>query len=295
MYGSDETSIQSTSVRSQNQETEQCEVPIDDDLLSENSLNKNKTREPLSSITLPVTTTKKSSNTSSLQISADYNQSSSIANNDIEAAFDSTKDYKNLTNKSKDDEIVSTPDSLSGLTTIRENVNADESIHGSTSSKHVNDNEINFDNYFNQINQANEDKMSKTFPSTVQQSKSVSHSKEQRPSALSQSDDIYTPAASVSVKLGTISTSSSTVSIQKRTEDIEDSTDDDVGELLGNMKVSYFWKMHTHIHTHIKNFSFSIHKKFSSIRYNIFSKCMCVSHFPIRKFLYSKKGMGNSI
>ncbi|CAF3351986.1 unnamed protein product [Rotaria sp. Silwood1] len=237
MYGGEESSIPSPSIRSQIQEQQQQqEVFVNDHVLSSNSLNKNKTKESFPLLNVSTIITKKSSNSSSLPISKDNNKNITITNDDIEAAFDSIDDNRTSMNKSKDHEITSIPNSFFGLSTIKENLDADENIFSSTSSKHPNDEDIDFGNYFNQINQPNENKKTKKSILNISQSKSTLHSKEQQHSIYSQSDDIRTPSASISVKLNTTSSSSTTLSAKKQFNDINDSTDEDVDEVLGTIE-----------------------------------------------------------
>ncbi|CAF2780549.1 unnamed protein product [Rotaria sp. Silwood2] len=237
MYGGEETSISSPPIRSQiqNQQQEE-EIFVDHHLLSSNSSNQKTTKESLSSINVPTIITKKSSNSPSLPISTDNNRNISVTSDDIEAAFDSIDDNKTSINKSRDYEIKSIPDSFFGLSTIKENLDTDENILSSTSSKYPTDEDIDFGNYFSQINQPNEDKKTKKSTLHILQSKSTRHSKEQQHSINSQSDDIQTPCASISVKLNTTSSSSITLPAKSQLNDINDSTDEDVDEVLGKFE-----------------------------------------------------------
>ncbi|CAF0760898.1 unnamed protein product [Rotaria sordida] len=236
MYAGEETSIPSPSNRPQIQEQHREEISVDDNLLSSNPSNKKKTKEPLPSLNVPTIIINESSNSPSLPISTDYNRKISITGDDIEAAFDFVDDNKTAINKSKDYEITSTSDSFFGLSTIKEILDTDETILSSTSSKHLKDEEIDFSNYFNRINQTNDDKKTKKSALDILKSKFIHHSKEQQHSIRSQSDDIQTPSASISVKLNTTSNSSITLPTKKQSNDINDSTDEDVDEVLGTLE-----------------------------------------------------------
>jgi hypothetical protein len=244
MYGSDDTSITSPPVGSQIQSRE---VNVDDNLSSKNTSNKMKTKP------------------------TDHSRSFSVRTDDIDTAFNSMNDYKNSINKSKESEVKSTSDTLFGLSTIKENLDTDENIR---SLKHQNDEDIDFDNYFNQ----NKPKTTKKTAPIIQQSKERKHS------ALSQLDDIHTPSTSISVKLNPMSISST---ITDRSDNKNDSTDEDVDELLGKLEVSIFGKYtHTYIHTHTFCPLFFIYKKiFLLILLYVCVQCI----FLIRNFSYQKK------
>ena len=228
--GGDETVAPSQPVRSQTQQ--QREVYVGDDLPPKSTSNKKKSKAP--SITPPTITTTKPPSSLPSPISTDHSQNFSVPDT-----------------VSKHHERTSTSDSLFGLSTIKEN------ILSPTSPSHQTDDEI--DKYFNQIKQPNEPKKTKSSAPIIPQSK------EQKRSTRSQSDDIQTPATSISVKPDTTSTSSTTnVSAQKQSDDAHDSTDEDVDELLGKLEVSFSGKYtHTYIHTELTIFFTS--KNFLSI------------------------------
>lgn len=133
-------------------------------------------------------------------------------------------------------EIASSSDILFGLSTIKENTDTDENI---VSRNKTNEEEIDFDNYFTRPEQKTTKKPAPTIPQ--------SKSKEQNRSGSSQSYDIKTPSTSISVKTEPSSTSTKT----KQSDDTQDSTDEDVDELLGKLEVSVLGKYtHTYIHTY---------------------------------------------
>jgi hypothetical protein len=202
MYGGDETSTPALPVRSQ---TQQREVNVDENSLSKNTSNKKKTKAPI-----PIIITTK------LTESIDHNRNFSVRTDDIES------------------EKTSKSDKLVGLTTIKENLDTDEYI---SSSKYQEDEEIDFNNYFNQNQQK---KTKKTAPIIPQ-------SKEKKLSISSQYDDIQTPPTSISVQMDPALTFST---IKTQSDNKDDATDEDVDELLGKLKVSVSGKYtHTYIHT----------------------------------------------
>ena len=139
-------------------------------------------------------------------------------------------------------EISPKADSVFGLSTIKESYDIEENL---SSSRQHTDDEVDFDGYFNQVQQKKTKKQAPTLP----------QSKEQRISTNSQSDDIRTPSASISMGTNSARTSST---LTKQSDDLLDSTDDDVDELLGNLEVRFAGKyMHTYIHTHTQVFTYS--------------------------------------
>lgn len=251
MYGSDETSIpqsqQVTHIQAQILER-QREVSVDESSLQKNPSNKKQTKEPSSSMTLPTISTKKTLNSSPFSTPTEYNRNISVTSDDVEAAFDSTHDNKTSINKTIDYDIKSATDSFLGLSTIKENLDIDEHTVRSSSSKDPLDEEIDFGNYFNQINQLNETAKSKNTSSGIQQLKSINAPKEQTYVTHAQSDDIQTPSASVSIKMNSTSTSSTILSTKQKYDDINESTDEDVDELIGKFEVNILGKCtHTYI------------------------------------------------
>jgi hypothetical protein len=271
MYGGDETSASSPAIQTPIQ---QREVQVTDDSASKNTSNKKKTKEPAPII---VTTRLYSSPTDN------NNRSPSVTGDDIEVAFDSINDYRTSRNKSKEPETTITPDSLFGLSTIKENLDTDETI---VSPKRQNDDEI--DNYFNKIKQTDEGKKPKKTAPVISQSKS----KEQKRSTPSQSDDIQSPTTSISIKADTTTPNSpTTIPTKNQTDDKHDSTDEDVDEIIGKLEVSLSGKYtHTHIHTHIisPRFIFII-KTFYSSHILLISVCMCVQCIFLLETFRTKK------
>lgn len=292
MYGGEEPSTPSPPIRSQVQQ-QQREVYVGDDLPPRsNSTRRKKSKEPSPSATLPTIVLPKASNNTTPRLS-ENNRSCSITGDDIEAAFDAIADPKPSTsdpsnNRSKESE-VSSPDSLFGLSTIKEATDTDEFILGSNSTKHHTDaviDEIDFDNCFNKYKQQQsveppnptktfeEPKRKKSAPTTpsfeppspptkIQESKSPRHSKEQKRSAFT-FDDIQTPTASISTTKYDTTPSpnvSNALHLPKETsshtlDDSNDSNDEDVNELLGKLEVSIdlsliYAHIHTHTYTHL--------------------------------------------
>jgi hypothetical protein len=292
MYGGDEPSTPSPPIRSQvqqqQQQQQQREVYVGDELPPRSNSTRRKSKEPSPSTTLPIIVTTKVQNNSSPLRSSDNSRSFSVTGDDIEAAFDAINDYKASTNessinKTKEHEM-SSPDSLFGLSTIKEAIDTDEIVLGAGSSKRRNDeiDEIDFDNCFNkykqqqeqqtQINIVEEKKTKKSAPSTpvVQQSqknqepKSTRHSKEQKYTAPIYNDDIYSPSTSIQTpKIDITPILTDTVPATKQKEndldDSNDSIDEDVDELLGKLEVSiYLSLIYTHIHTHTYIHTYSL-------------------------------------
>jgi hypothetical protein len=238
MYGGDETSTPALPVRSQ---TQQHEVIVDDNLSSKNTSNKKKTKAPLPKII-----------TTKLADSTDHNKNFSVRTNDIES------------------EKPSTSDTLFGLTTIKENFDTDEHI---SNSKYRQDEEIDFNNYFNQ----NQQKKTKNTAPIIPQSK------EKKRSIPSQYDDVRTPSTSISIQMDPPSTFST---ISKQSDNKDDSTDEDVDELLGKLEVSVFGKYtHTYIHIFFSLFFFIQSKKSFCLCLYVCVQCI----FPVRNFRYQKK------
>ncbi|CAF3835612.1 unnamed protein product [Adineta steineri] len=268
MYGGDEPSTPSPPVRSQvQQQQQQRETHVDSGLPPRSNSMRRKSKEPSSSTTLPtVITTKLTNNTPPL---TENSRSFSVTGDDIEAAFDAINDYKTSTNESsinKPKEYDASPhDSLFGLSTIKEAVDTDEIIPDPSSPKQHTDEElddIDFDNCFSTFKQQQpnqtkiiEEKPTKNFtisspvnqqsPKT-QESKSVRHSKEPKRAAPIHTDEIHTPTVSVpSPKLNKTITPTVTITTEKQKEtmtnnldDLNDSGDEDVDELLGKLEYS---------------------------------------------------------
>ena len=167
----------------------------------------------------------------------------------------------------KSPESNSRSDSLFGLSTIRES-------HDS-GSKPQTDDEHDFDQYFKQIEQKKSKKLAPPPPP---------QSKELKRSTFSSPEEIKTPSTSVSIQSNPFSTSSST----KQSQNMHDSTDDDVDELLGNLEVRSSGKYtHTYIHTHT-------HASFISPHEFLLNKnplphasvCLCAMYFPVFKIFF---------
>ena len=268
MYGGDEVSTSSPPDRSQTQQQQQYrEVNVDDKVSSKNNSNQKKIKE--SSITIPKIITTKPADSI---VSPDHSQSFSVSGNDIEAAFDSINDYKTSTNKSKDNE---TSDSFFGLSTIKENLGADENTFNTNSSKPRTDVEIDFDNYFSRMKQPVEEKKPKKTAPIFQHSKTTHHSKDQKRSTLVHSDDIQTPSTSISVQVDNNPMSSTTLPVLKQSDNKQDSTDEDVDEVLGTLEVNICGKCtHTYIHI-LHSYLLFIQKFFRSMHVVTYS-CMYV-------------------
>ena len=207
------------------------------------------------------------------------NRNSSVTGDDIEAAFDSINDYRSSKNKAKEPEITPKPDSLFGLSTIRENFDTDETI---VSPKHQTDDEI--DNYFNTIKQTNEEKKPKKTAPVIPQTKST---KEQKRSTPSHYEDIHTPATSISVKVDNTPTSSTTLPTKNQSDDKNDSTDEDVDEIIGKLEVSLSGK---YTHTYIHYFPiFYLLKHFLFIISNPYNCMYVCSVFSYEKLSVRKK------
>lgn len=182
----------------------------------------------------------------------------------------------------KGSEISPKADSVFGLSTIKESYDPEENL---SSSRQHTDDEVDFDGYFNQVQQKKTKKQAPTLPP----------SKEQRISTNSQSDDIRTPSASISMGNNSARTSST---LTKQSDDLADSTDDDVDELLGNLEVRFAGKyMHTYIHIHTHMFSHIRRALFSIDKINHLHMpfvCLCAMYFPlVQSFICEKKNTTN--
>ncbi|CAF2763627.1 unnamed protein product [Rotaria sp. Silwood2] len=275
MYGGDEPSTPSPPIRSQVQQQQQPqqqqqhhrEVYVGDDLPPRSNSTRKKSKEPSPSTTLPTIMTTKNQNNSPPPSLTDHSRSFSITGDDIEAAFDAINDYKTSMNesplnKSKEYEVPS-PDSLFGLSTIKEATDTDDIVLARNSFQHHHDEEIDdidFDNCFNKYKQpqqnekkpSEEKKSKKPAPSTpvVQQSqktqepKSSHYSKEQKRTAPIHTDDTRNSSVSMPTpKIDITATPTVTVSATKQKEttsndidDSNDSIDEDVDELLGKLE-----------------------------------------------------------
>ena len=285
MYGGEEPSTPSPPDRSQQQQ--QREVYVGDDLPPRsNSTRRKKNKEPAPSMTLPTIVVPKASNNVTPRLS-DTSRSCSITGDDIEAAFDAINDYKTSTSETSNHHAkepeASSPDSLFGLSTIKEATDTDEFVLHTGSNKHQTDaviDEIDFDHCFNkykpqQTPPAEQQTPKKTFeevktkkptPTTpkIQESKSPRQSIEQKRSAFT-FDDIHTPASSIAtLKYDTTPSPIAPVLLNVPKEaspstidDSNDSNDDeDVNELLGKLEVSIdrssiYAHIHTHTYTHL--------------------------------------------
>jgi hypothetical protein len=296
MYGGDEPSTPSPPIRSQVQQQQQREVYVGDELPPRsNSTRKKKSKEPSPSTTLPTIITPKVQNNSPPLRSTDNSRSFSVTGDDIEAAFDAINDYKTSTNespshKTKDYEM-SSPDSLFGLSTIKETIDIDEIVLGAGSSKRHNDteiDEIDFDNCFNKYKQQHEElqtqtkvveekKSKKSAPSTPVieppqknlEPKSVRHSKEQKRSAPIYTDDMHTPSTYIptpkieTTPTPTVPATKQNETISSNLDDSNDSIDEDVDELLGKLEVRiYLSLIYTHIHTYTHIYSIKSNRYF---------------------------------
>jgi hypothetical protein len=289
MYGGDEPSTPSPPIRSQVQQPQQQqpqpqqrEVYVGDDLPPRsNSTRRKKSKEPSPSVALPTIMTPKAQNNSPPARSTDNSRSFSVTGDDIEAAFDAINDYKTSThesinNKTKEPEM-SSPDSLFGLSTIKEAIDTDEIVFGASPTKQQSDDEIDFDSCFNKYKQQTkiieETKTKKSSapstpaiqqPQKTQEIKSTRHSKEQKRAAPTFIEDIQTPTISIATpKIDTtpspvapIPMTNQKETISSTLEDLNDSNDEDVDELLGKLEVSIdlsviYIHIHTYTYTHI--------------------------------------------
>lgn len=139
-------------------------------------------------------------------------------------------------------EVSSKSDSMFGLSTIRESHDTEENTFN---SRQHTDDEIDFDGCFNQMQQKKTKKSAPIAPQGKEQQKLIVNS---------QSDDIRTPSASISLSVNQQRTSST---LTKRSDDLQDSTDDDVDELLGNLEVRFSSGkyIHTYTYTHVHIYS----------------------------------------
>ena len=300
MYGGDEPSTPSPPVRSQvqqqQQQQQQREVYVGEDLPPRsNSTRRKKSKEPSPSATIPTIVTPKSQNNSSPLRSAENSRSFSVTGDDIEAAFDAINDYKATINESSNNKIkeqeISSPDSLFGLSTIKEAIDSDEIVLGAGSSKQQQKDdaidEIDFDNCFTKYKQeqqpqtqtkpVEEKKKKSTAPTTPvipqtqknQEPKSSRHSKEQKYTPPFHTDDVQTPSFSIPTPRidptpspsVTLSSTKQMDSISNHLDDSNGSIDEDVDELLGKLEVSIdpssiYAHIHTHTYTRIRLFKF---------------------------------------
>ncbi|CAF3347233.1 unnamed protein product [Rotaria socialis] len=280
MYGGDEPSTPSPPVRSQVQQQQQQqqqhrEVYVGDDLPPRSNSIRKKSKEPSQSNALPTILTTKINNSSPPPLSTEHSRSFSVTGDDIEAAFDAISDYKTSVNDSSSNKTreheMSSPDSLFGLSTIKEATDTDEFILGTTSSRHHKDediDDIDFDNCFNKYKHQQEKQQTtekkpieekpnkKLAPSTPvsqksqkpqeikQETRSSHHSKEQKRTAPIHTDVIPTPSVSMPItKVDLTPTPTVTVSTTKpkdtsltELDDSNDSIDEDVDELLGKLE-----------------------------------------------------------
>ncbi|UJR10554.1 hypothetical protein I4U23_014754 [Adineta vaga] len=233
MYGGDDASAPLPSERPQQV---QHEVSVDDDFSWKKTPKQRRVKETLSPPAKSVPTIITTRPNSDSPVLTDHTRNSSVTGDDIEAAFDSINEYKSSQNKSKDNEIA---DSFFGLSTIKEQQDADESFF---SSKQQIEEEINFDNYFNKTKQQQqqqktiEEKKPKRTAPVFQPSKTTQPSKDEDRSKLTLSDNIYTPSASVSTKNDTTATSISALPSRQESEDKHNSTDDDIDEIIGKLE-----------------------------------------------------------
>lgn len=236
MCGSEEASRTSPLMQSYAQEQQEGAFIDDNDDRSSFSspkfANKKLTKERLTSNNLSTISEKNSPNPSSLPLSPRSSKPHiTITSEDVEAAFDSIETNKTSSkNKSKN--------TIFGLSTIEENLSKDDHVVSSNASKRFNDDEIDFQNILTKVNQIDENKK--------RQMKLDIH-----PSNY-QSDDIQTPSVSIDTQTNTNSSFSTTMSNKNQMNDMNDSTDEDVDELLGKFEVNILGKYaHTYIHIYI--------------------------------------------
>lgn len=183
MYGGDEPSTPSPPVRSQvQQQPQHREVYVGDELPPRSNSTRRKSKEPSASATLPTIITTKINNDSPPPVSTEHSRSFSITGDDIEAAFDAVNDYKTTVNDSSSNKYkeyeASSPDSLFGLSTIKEATDTDELVLGTALSSRHNDayiDDIDFDNCFNQYKQQQEKEKKKSAPPTPVTQKPPKH------------------------------------------------------------------------------------------------------------------------
>ena len=261
MYGGDEPSTPSPPTRSHMQESYVADDPPP---VKKNSTKKKSTELP--STPSPAIVTAKPPSPPS--VSAESRRNVSVTGDDIEAAFDAIYDSRPSTSQSKEHGLMLSPNSLFGLSTIEESIDTDEYRMNSDFEKHRTDEELDFDNYFNQIKRSNEDDKRKPSTSThAHETKPFAYPQEPKRFVLNHSADITTPATSIALNIEPI------VSPPKKTQSISDqladSTDEDVDELLGKLEVSISRKYahtYTHTHTHADSFSPATARHCSSSR-----------------------------
>ena len=276
MYGGEEPSTPSPPIRSQQQQ--QREVYVGDDLPPRSNSTRKKSKEPA-----PLATVTAKVQYSPPAPSVEHVRNLSVTGDDIEAAFDAIDDYKSSMHESSNnrakDQDLSSPDSLFGLSTIKEAVDTDELFAGKDAfARHRNDAELDdidfdqcFDKYKAQEIQTKpaEVKTSKaaapakpTTPTaqTVPEPKSTRQTKEPKRSAPVHNESARVSSVTIATpKIDTTPTPTSSSSktietISSRQEDPNDSIDEDVDELLGKLEVSIrgclrYTHTHAHIHT----------------------------------------------
>ena len=283
MYGGDEPSTPSPPIRSQQQQ--QREVYVGDELPPRSNSTRKKSKEPAPIIAPPPPVVAAKAQHSPPASSVEHVRNLSVTGDDIEAAFDAINDYKSsmhesMNNRAKDQDL-SSPDSLFGLSTIKEAGDTDELFGGkdsAASARNRNEAEFDeldfdqcFDKYKPKVNQTKppEEKTSKAPapakptvppPQANPEPKSARQTKEPKRSA-----PVHTePARASSVTIATpkiettptptISSPKTIESISSRQDDSNDSIDEDVDELLGKLEVSIRGcpsYTHTHTHTYI--------------------------------------------
>ena len=284
MYGGDEPSTPSPPARSHLQESHDAYLDADDLPAKKNSSKKKATGSP----SVPSATLVTAKPSSPPSVSVESRRNVSVTGDDIEAAFDAIYDSRPSASQSKEHGLMLSPNSLFGLSTIEESIDTDEYRMNSDSEKHRTDEDLDFDNYFNQIKKANEEEKRKPSTSHV-------HSQEPKRFVLNHSTDISTPSTSIALNIEPIVSPSTTTSKKNGSisENLADSTDDDVDELLGKLEVSIAGKYtHTYIHAdsflpatahHCSSSSSSRTRvaltDFSS-RLTSIRECMCAAYSP---------------
>ena len=268
MYGGDEPSTPSPPVRSQvlQQQQQHREVYVGDELPPRSTSTRKKMKEPAPSAAPPAIVSTKMQH-SPPGASNEHTRSFSVTGDDIEAAFDAINDYKTSTtesasNRPKEHE-PSSPDSLFGLSTIKEAIDTDDTLHSTHSARYQQEeiDDIDFDNCFNKYKQQNQTKLVEEKPNKAiapppqpaiersqksHEPKSARRSKDEKRTAPTPPSEVRPSTISiVTPKMETPPTPTVTVSTVKQQEplsnpfdDSNDSIDEDVDELLGKLEVS---------------------------------------------------------
>ena len=293
MYGADEPSTPSPPIRSQVQAQQQQsrEVYVGDDLPPRSNSMRKKSKQPAPSPILPSITASKTQNSSPPSIS-EQSRSFSVTGDDIEAAFDAINDYKTSThdssnNRNQNNNDLSSPDSLFGLSTIKEAIDHDEGFltKGKKTNQDEQDlDEIDFDSCFDKYKAQYQTKFieekstkgpapAKPTTQTTPKKDEISSTrqfKEPKRAAPKHVDEPQAPPAMISTpKIETTPTiTHSTIkqldSISNHFDDPNDSIYEDVDELLGKLEVSSaivicHTRTHTYIHTYVQTLQTSFY------------------------------------